>query len=286
MNPIPCAFLPDCRKQGPEHSLLELPEISPTQESSMHQLGIETLDQIDREMPGLTPTQRRALLSLRENRTVVEPTVSEEFETIVYPLCFIATHLSLQVLPRFEHTRPWQHLPYQWSAHILGEDGAVEHRRFLINSPKDPRPEFVHSLLECIDDVGTVVTWSKRLEPCLRQIMEDLPALKEEVKALLQMDPLALDALTRDGVYHPDFRGGFDLATIYGALTQVPPPGDADEGIRDDEGARTAFEKLNNTRTRAATRIKLSEELDAYGAARSAMMLGIYRAILGVIQAG
>lgn len=279
INPITCGYLSECCKSTPANSLIELPELTALQESALHQIGIETIDNIDPEVVELTRPQARALRAIREQTLVVEPVVAEEFETIVFPICFTTINFALQVLPQFEHARPWQHLPYQWSAHILHEDGKLEHREYLAKGSKDPRAEFIASLLDCIDDVGTVVTWSKQLEPCIRKIMEDLPKLKEEAKALLHMDPLAMDTLIREGVYHKDFRGSFELSDVHAALTGKPRPKRRAKGIHDDEDARAAFEKLINTRTRAATRTKLCEELSEYAKARSTEMLEIYQSL-------
>lgn len=279
INPIPCGYLPQCGKATPTNSLIELPGLTSTQESRLHQLGVETIEQIDPARVELSKPQSRALRAVLDDAWVIEPIIAEEFDTVVFPLCFAAVNFALQVLPQSEQSRPWQHTPYQWSAHILHEDGKLEHREYLVKGAKDPRTEFVASLLDCIDDVGTVITWSKRLEPCLRKIMEDLPKLKEEAKALLHMDPLALNTLVREGVYHSDFQGSFELGAVHSALTGKPRPKAKAKNINDDEDARAAFEKLSNSRTRASTRTELGKQLSQYCAARSTEILEVYQAL-------
>ncbi|MCB9889037.1 MAG: DUF2779 domain-containing protein [Planctomycetes bacterium] len=276
INPIPCGYLEKCSAAAPPNQLLELPELTPAQESSLHQEGIETIEQISTETTSLTRTQRRVLRALETGSLMVDPTVHEEFETVIFPLCFMATSLSLQVLPRFAHSRPWQQLPYLWSAHILHEDGRIEQRSFVSATEQDPRGEFLSRFLEGIDDLGTVFTWSRAFLPCVRQVMEDVSELREEAKAVLQMDPVELDSQVRQGIYHPAMRGDFSLFEVRDALVGARTRG---EGIVDDEGARSAYERLLNSRTRSTTRNKLQAELLAYGAARSAAMLEIYQAI-------
>jgi len=218
--------------------------------------------------------------AVQDDKLIVEKVVVAEFDTVIYPPCSIAPHLSLQVLPVFEQTRPWQHLPFLWSAHILHEDGRVETKSFLADGTKDPRSDFVVTMADCIDDVGTVFTFSPRLEVTLRQIMEDLPALKDDVKCLLQMDPIELDVLVRDGVYHPQMRGSYALPDIFAAVTgQALDPAAAGRGIHDEESARAAFDKLMNTRTRSTTRQKLRQELLAYAGQRSAMMMQLFQTL-------
>jgi Domain of unknown function(DUF2779) len=274
INPIPCCYAPQCRKLAPKNPLLEFPDLTPGQESELHQLGIETIDQIAADTESLTPIQKRVLRSFASGGLVLDELVAEELDTIVYPLCAVSTELALQVLPRFENSRPWQHIPFQWSARILHEDGKVEYRSFVANGVDDPRPAFVTSLATCIDDVGTVVTWSRKLEASMRQIMEDVSSLKDEIRSLLQMDPLALDVVVRTATYHPAQKGSFELQAAHAAFTGKALA-TAKTGIRDAEDARAAFEKLHNTRTRSTTRTKLRKELEDYGANQSQAMLEI-----------
>ena len=279
INPIPCNHLPNCRKSAPEHPLLELPDLTPAQESELHQVGIESIKQIDAGMESLTPMQRRVLGGLAKDALVTEPIIREEFETIVLPVCFVSAGLALQVLPRFAHSRPWQHLPFQWNAQIIHEDGKVEQRSYLADGSGDPRTEFVSSLALCIEDVGTVVTWSRRLEPTLRQIMEDSPELKQDVRGLLQMDPIALDLLVREGVYHPNMHGSFEIGSVRAALMNEDNPGSGAGRIVDDDEARSAFERLLNPRTRSTTRDRLRGELEEFGARNCSWMVDIYKVL-------
>lgn len=281
-QPISCGFLTLCRGHGPDHPLLDLPDLSPAQETTLHQQGIESITQVDPEHAALNLTQRRVLRAVQDDKLVVEKVVVEEFDTVIHPLCFIAPHMSLQVLPVFEQTRPWQHLPFLWSAHILHEDGRVETKSFLADGTKDPRSDFVVTMADCIDEVGTVFTFAPRLEVTLRQIMEDLPALKDDVKCLLQMDPIELDVLVRDGMYHPGMRGSYALENIFAAVTgQAVDPAAAGRGVHDEESSRVAFDKLMNSRTRATTRTKLRQELLAYAERRSSMMMQLFQALAG-----
>lgn len=276
-QPIPCAFLPQCLEEGPKHPLVELPDLTPGQESGLHQQGIETIDQVNAEVTELTSTQQRALRALAEDGLVVDDRLTQEFDTIIFPLCFIATDLSLQVLPVFEKTRPWQHLPILWSARILHEDGKVEEKSFISDSSRDPRADFVVTLADCIDEVGTVFTFSRRLEPALRQTMEDVPKTKDDVRALLQMEPIEFDLLLRDSVYHPVMKARFELEDWHAAVLEGTRPTPRTSGIKHEEDARAAFDKLLNARTRATTRQKLRKELLAWSGERAQMMLEIFQ---------
>ncbi len=278
LNPIPCAFLADCRKTAPEHPLLELPDLNPKQEFEFHQEGIEGIQQIEARRDGLTLTQRRVLKSMESGKLVVEPQTLEELDDVVFPCCFLSLGFSLQVLPRLAATRPWQQLPFMWTAQILHEDGKVETKSFLADGKEDPRPDFLQSLATCISEVGTVLTYTPHFESNLQPIIADLPDEKSVVVSLLNCEPLSMDLSINSGVYHPDMRGQFNLEATYKALV---PKGSRKKGlgIKNEEQASLAFGRLLNPRTRATTRKTLQEDLQAFGEARSQMMLEVYQAL-------
>ena len=128
-QPFICPYYDRCAAQATEHPLMELPDMTRRQEYALHEQAIEDVSQVDLEQPGLTLRQRRALRAVREGNLIVEPFVTEELSELEYPVHFVSIQYLLEVLPRYEGTRPWQALPYHWSDHVLHEDGSVEHQQ-------------------------------------------------------------------------------------------------------------------------------------------------------------
>ena len=44
----------------------------------------------------------------------------------------------MTALPLYPGTRPWQMITFQWSDHILHENGDLEHREFLLRGFRRP----------------------------------------------------------------------------------------------------------------------------------------------------
>jgi hypothetical protein len=286
-NPLPCPHLAGCIESGPNNPLVELPHLSAALERRLHEQAIESIDQLDPKQPGLSNGQRRAVRAIQEGRLVMEPFVIDELRDVDWPLSFVHVVWHLDPLPRFAKSRPWQKAPFAWSAHRIEKSGRVYHRSFVSASAEDPRPEALRTLAEEVKDAGTVVIHGRGWDERFRAQLEDMAALKTELRILLGAPLLEFGNLLYHGVYHPDFHGNFDLPTVYRVLTaELGKDGEeeivglADPAaleIADDAAAEEAYRKILAKRTRATTREKLAAELLAYVNHASAALLRLYR---------
>ncbi len=262
--PLTCPHLARCTSEGPAHPLVELPSLTRSQVDLFHQEAIEDLGQIDVDREGLTAVQKRVLTSVQADDLIIDPRVFEELAECDYPMHFVWIENLLEVLPRFERSRPWQKIPFAWHKLTLkAEGGKPEYASFLTDGKEDPRPKFVHSLLDAIIGAHTVFFFPHDIEDRLRELVEDLTGEdKARARALLNAPFIEMQALLRNGAYHPAFRGEFNLGVVYKALVKGAKYSDLDLDTADAVGA--ALRKIVNTRTRAATRTKLQDGVGAW----------------------
>ena len=265
--PIPCHYLEACREETSARPLLELPDITKALESELHQEGIEGLQQVEEKRAGLTLIQRRALRSVAGNEALVEPTARKSLDEAVHPVGLVHVDFALHVIPQLKNSRPWEHVPFQWSAHVVHEDGTVEQHGWLADGKDDPRPGFIRSLAACVEQCETLALYTGRLHTVLKRLLEQLPGEKPHVRSLLHVPTLALDHVVRTGIYHPEFRGSFDFEVVLRAL--VPDMNLDALPIQTPEEAAAAFQRLLLSSTRAPTRKKLSSQLAEFGSLRS-----------------
>ncbi|MEZ5967341.1 MAG: DUF2779 domain-containing protein [Planctomycetota bacterium] len=274
--PLTCPYLPRCMREGPRHPLVELPNLTRSQVDALHQGAIEDLSQVDVEQQGLTPLQRRVLVSVQSDKLVVEPRVFAELAECEYPMHFVWIESLLEVLPRFERSRPWQKIPFAWHRIVLKAEDKIEHASYFADGKEDPRARFVHTMLDATIGAHTVFFFPHDVEDRLRELVEDLTGEdKARARALLNSPFLEMQALARNGIYHPDFRGEFDLATMYLALVEGATYDDLEVASADAAGA--ALRKIANTRTRAATRAKLQEGVSAWMRRQAEAMFAIWQ---------
>jgi len=57
---------------------------------------------------------------------------------------------------------PYDHLPFEWSVHVLKKLGATpEHFEFLATDASDPRRGFIISLCGVLDESGSIVMYCR-----------------------------------------------------------------------------------------------------------------------------
>ncbi len=274
--PLACPYLAQCTAEGPDHPLVELPGLTRTQVARLHRDAITTLADVDPDLDGLTPIQRRVLQGVRGKHLATDARLYEEMAECERPLHFVWFDTLLEIQPRYAKTRPWQKLPFLWHRLEVKADGSIAHASFCADGKDDPRQQFVHTLLDATINAHTIVFFPHDVEDRLRELLEDLAGEdKARARAILNSPFLELESLLRHGAYHPDFRGEFDLTTVARAL--APDVTTADLEIGDADAAGAAVRKLANTRTRAATRDKLQAGLLAWARRRAEAMFAVWQ---------
>ena len=273
-RPLPCAFLDRCRAEGPPRPLIELPRLTREQEFRLHEQGIEELTSLNKRNLRLSGQQRRALRAIQSEDTVVEEFVAGELNDVDWPVHFLDILWCVEVLPRFPKTRPWEQLPFHWTARVLHKDGRVERRCFTSTTADDPREEVVRRLVWTAREAGTLLVWDSPHEERLRAFLDQIPKLKSELRGILNLPVFDLCHLIQHGVYHPSFEGRFDLRTVHDAL--VDDRSRDKLAIATPEDAAMAFRRLLNSRTRTQTREKLGTQIEDYGDWRTSAMMRLY----------
>lgn len=125
-----------------------------------------------------------------------------DFETIAF------------AVPRWIGTRPYQQIPFQFSAHIEQADGAIEHCEYLSLDGKDPRQACAEALIASVPETGAVIAYFAAFERArILELAADFPDLSG---ALLDIASRIVDLLpvTRNHWYHRDQRGSWSIKAV------------------------------------------------------------------------
>ncbi|NQU42442.1 DUF2779 domain-containing protein [bacterium] len=141
-------------------------------------------------------------------------------------------------MPVHPKTKPYQAIPFQWSLHVLGRDGALSHEEFLADGQADPRPRFAESLLKALGEEDPILVYSSYEATVIKGLIRDLPDLSGHLQGLL---PRLVDLLPliREHCYHPAFKGSFSIKSVLPAL--IPELGYDDLQIQDGITAGSLF---------------------------------------------
>jgi hypothetical protein len=116
-------------------------------------------------------------------------------------------------VPRWIGTRPFEQVPFQFSAHVQQGDRSLEHCEWLSTDGLDPRRPLAEALLQ-LPATGAVIAWNAGFERgCLIGLAELFPdlaaALTSLADRLVDLLPLA-----RRHYYHRDQRGSWSIKAV------------------------------------------------------------------------
>lgn len=103
--------------------------------------------------------------------------IEEELNSFTYPLHFIDFETAMSAIPYRKNQSPYQAIFFQFSHHILEEDGSIRHAgQFIHLEPfKNPNIEATRALYNQLkDDDGTIFRWSMHENTILRKVAQEI----------------------------------------------------------------------------------------------------------------
>ena len=113
--------------------------------------------------------------------------IKEIMDSLKYPLYFIDYETYQLAIPEIKGTKPYQQLPFQYSLHIIKEEGApIEHKEFLAEvDDKDFIRHFAESMIKDMPENGSVIIYNNAFEPARnREIAAMYPELRDELERI------------------------------------------------------------------------------------------------------
>ena len=137
--------------------------------------------------PGLSMSQRQWLQIEKvkngdNNLWIDEQNLSEEMRSWVYPLHFIDFETAMLPIPFKKGAHPYQGIAFQFSHHIMEDQGRVSHVGEYLNTVPgiDPSIDFIRALKSELDkDSGTIFRYSNHENTYLNMILKQLSELSE-----------------------------------------------------------------------------------------------------------
>ena len=177
--------------------------------------------------------------------------VREVLDSLNYPLYFIDYESCQHAIPELEGTKAYQQIPFQYSLHIIREEGApLEHKEFLAEADdENVIRNFAESMIEDMSENGSVIVYNKTFEATRnREIGEMYPDLKEEMYRInSNIVDLMVPFRNRD-YYTKEMKGSYSIKYVLPALYPDDPELDYGELslIHKGDEASTAFLTLKD----------------------------------------
>ncbi|PIO00390.1 DUF2779 domain-containing protein [archaeon CG10_big_fil_rev_8_21_14_0_10_43_11] len=164
--------------------------------------------------------QMRATKQGREHLNV--PELKTFMDPLTYPLYFLDFESFSTAIPLYDGTRPFQHIPFQFSLHIIPAPGAeAEHISFLAKDARDPREAFARALSQAVGTSGSIVVYNETYEKGrLKELKEAFPPYKPVIEPILSRIIDLEFPFRKFHYYHPSQQGRSSIKKVLPTLTK------------------------------------------------------------------
>ena len=276
-SPYDCPFIGWCTRdlpEGPEWPVTVLPRGGG---KKWLKQGIDDL--LDLNADQLTTKQAHILEATRTGMPYHDVEgVLAEMSKWSWPRIWLDFETINPAIPLWIGTRPFQQVPFQFSAHVETEDGHITHHEFLDTSGRDPRAACAQALVDCIPTKGTVIAYYSSFE--IGRLNELADAFPTHAKALRSMAQRTVDLLpiAQKHWYHRDQRGSWSIKEV---LPTMVADGYAGLEVKDGGGAQDAYLEAINPETSDARRRAIDAALRAYCKLDTQAMIDVARVLSG-----
>ncbi len=212
-KPRECPFNAICWKDIPTYSVFNIPRA--LNKWKLHEENRYSVDQLI-EADFNSDKQRRALRCYQTNQPFYDLQAAHALlETWTYPISYFDLEAVSYPIPRYNKSRPYQDLPFQFSCHIQRfPEGEVEHHEFLFDQDADPRQLFINEMLKTLPAEGSIVVYHQTYEIFkLKELAKDFPEYATSINSLLPRI-VDLKKVIEASVYHPEFLGSYSIKKV------------------------------------------------------------------------
>ena len=263
LKPNECGFKDFCWKESqvPHLSVLNLPSFK--EKWDFFKMGIVDIN--DPRISGLNKNQKRMLECHRKEEVFKNPeSIHKDLSSWSYPFIFLDFETSNHAIPLFNKNSPYEHVPFQFSVHILRDkESSLEHHEFLHDQQDDPRPFLIKALLKACEEQGSIIAYYKTFEiNVIQRLAEFSPQHKTELLNLVERmeDPLPI---LRKSFYDPKFEFSFSLKKVAPAILGEKFSYENLE-VGDGTSAQRAYKKLISSKTKQEEKEAIKKDLLDY----------------------
>ena len=245
-DPYDCEFQDYCWSHIPDVSVFNLTRLNGDKKFELYYSGILEFHQIP-EGYSLTTSQQLQVKAKLENYTHIEPeNIQNWMQQLKYPLFFMDFETFMPGVPLYDHSRSYQHIPFQFSVHVQkAPDSDIDHYAFLGEPETDPREEFLRQLIKATKGKGSVIVYNKAFESTrLRELQELFPQYAKDIDKMLNRIVDLMEPFQKKWYYTSSMNGSYSIKSVLPFL--VPDMSDTKLELGVGGSAMAAFEVLWN----------------------------------------
>tara|TARA_B110000908_G_scaffold167088_1_gene219396 strand:- start:213 stop:1691 length:1479 start_codon:yes stop_codon:yes gene_type:complete len=246
-DPYDCDFKGTCWKHIPDYSVFNISRLNKEKKFDLYNQGVITLDQIDLSEASLNPNQVLQVQSEINGKRHINLDEIRNFTSgLNYPLYFLDFETIGPAVPKYEGSRPYQQLVFQYSLHIQETSSSeIIHREYLADPTEDPRIGFIEQLIEGCGTSGDVLVYNIGFERGkLNDLREVFPQYSRELREIVNRLKDLMIPFQQKWYYTPEMKGSYSIKLVLPAL--VPELSYNDLEIKEGGTASNIFLSMVN----------------------------------------
>ena len=246
-DPYDCDFKGMCWKHIPDYSVFNISRLNKDKKFDLYNQGIITLDQIDLSQTDLNPNQVLQVQSELSGSSHIDTEEIRNFTSeLNYPFYFLDFETIGPAVPKYNGSRPYQQLVFQYSLHIQETPTSeLEHREYLADPSQDPRIGFIKQLIHDCGSSGDILVYNIGFEKGkLKDLIEVFPEYSNELRGIVNRLKDLMIPFQQKWYYIPEMRGSYSIKYVLPAL--VPELSYNDLEIKEGGMASNTFLSMVN----------------------------------------
>jgi hypothetical protein len=263
-QPFDCGFCNYCNRDKPqsEYPVDWLPHLTATKRGQLAAMGIDDL----RHVPDGMLNEKQRLVKTQTLAQAVyfdAAGAAADLAPFGLPACFLDFETVMFAVPIWKGTRPYQHIPFQFSVHTISRTDRLSHTAFLDLSGDDPSEPFAKTLIAACGSSGPIYVYNAGFESArISELAQRFPDLAQ---TLLALNARLVDLLpiARNRYYHPSQQGSWSIKAVLPAA--VPELSyESLDGVQDGGMAMEAYGEAIRPDTVQARKDEIHQQLLAY----------------------
>ena len=263
-NPYPCEFKKYCWKEVNARSIHSISRITDKQRQLLIDAGVTLIKDVPKDFKLSAPQKIQVDCEKNQVTSIDHISMKEHLSQLQYPLYFLDFETYGYAVPQYEGTRPYQHLPFQYSLHVKQNANAeLEHYEFLFDKKKNPSRALAEHLIQHIGLTGSIVVYyasfeGSRIKEMAAEFLDLAPHLQPLQNRLWDLQvPFA-----KKWYCDPNFNGSASIKNVLPAI--VPELSYSNLEIQKGDVAQLKYLELINLPQDSLERARIKISLFDY----------------------
>lgn len=260
-EPYDCGFFSHCCGEMPSPNIFDISRINKEKAFDCYYKGWTSFEALRENKVKLSDKQQ---VQVDTEVLDLEPTINKEeirafIEGVSYPMYFLDFESCQEAVPSYDGESPFDQLTFQYSLHILHEDGRLEHKEYLAYPGEDPRPKLAKQMCEDIPNDGCVVAYNAGFEKGrIKEMAALCPDLAEHLNIMRGSFVDLMTPFSKKWYYTREMQGSYSIKYVLPALFPDDPELDYSNlpGVKKGDQASNAFIEMMTAEPEEVERLR------------------------------